>query len=312
MLLLAYNRPELLKNLVEGLRPLAPQLVYVVVDGPKPGDPSDAERVRAVQDAVAAIDWTTDVHTRFRPVNLGLRASVADAVTWATAEHGQVIVMEDDVVPGPHAVAYLEHMLERYRDDERVFHVSGYNVVPPGHLDHPAVGSRLSAYPESYIWATWARAWARYDDDLSWMTTGRARELRAITGSRFGVLRWQQHFADAAAGRISTWAYRWIASMWSHGGLAITPNVNLARYAGMEDGTHTVMKPRWGELPVYDGPLEPLLTPAGPLDATGEAWLNRVVFEGTPVGVVRGVAISAVLGARRRWRRRRAARSTRR
>lgn len=311
VLLLAYNRPDLLADLIAALRPLAPQLVYVAVDGPKPGDEADAARVQAVRDAVAGIDWTTDVRTRFRPVNVGLRASVSDAVTWATDDHGQVIVMEDDIVPGPHVIRYLEYMLDLYRDDERVMHVSGYTVVPADQLTRPGVGSRLSAYPESYIWATWQRAWAHYDDTLGWMRSSRRRELAAITGSAFGAARWTQHFGDAAAGRISTWAYRWVASMWSRGGLSVSPGVNLARYAGMEDGTHTVMKPRWGELPVYDGPLEPLLTPAGGLDAGSEAWLNRVVFEGTPWGVARGVAISAALAARKRLRARRAARAGR-
>ncbi len=82
VLLLAYNRPDLLGDLIDALRPIAPGLVYVAVDCPKPGDDADTARVQATRDAVAGIDWTRDVRTRFRPVNVGLRASVSDAVTW--------------------------------------------------------------------------------------------------------------------------------------------------------------------------------------------------------------------------------------
>jgi hypothetical protein len=309
VLLLAYNRPDLLGDLIDALRPIAPPLVYVAVDGPKAGDDADTARVQATRDAVAGIDWTRDVHTRFRPVNVGLRASVSDAVTWAVAEHGQVIVMEDDVLPGRHVIRYLEHMLERYRDDERIFHVSGYNNVPDEHLGEPGPGSRLSMYPESYTWATWDRAWRHYDDRLTWPTARDGRALRRITGSRAAALRWRQNFADARAGRISTWAYRWVASMWSQDALMITPNVNLVRYVGHDDGTHTVMDPRWAELEVYDGPIEPLLRPAGPLDAAADRWTTRDVFEGTPIGVLRGVAISTALGARKALRARRARRA---
>jgi hypothetical protein len=305
VLLLAYNRPEKLERLIEVLRRDAPPLVYVVVDGPKSWMPDDAARVAAVRAVVTTIDWDAVVHTRFREHNIGLRRSVVDAVGWVTSEHGEVIVIEDDLLPGPDALAYLAHMLDRYRDDPRVGHVSGYNVVPSSVLAGRA-GSRLSAYPESFIWATWARAWAHYDDTLSWPQ--KAHELRRVVTSRFAALRWAQNFADARAGRISSWAYRWIASLWRHKLLVVSPNVNLSTYIGLDDGTHTVTKPKWRDLPLYDGPRDALLSDAEGVDDAAERWISRVVFAGTPLGVARGVAISLVLGLRQRRR----ARTTRR
>jgi hypothetical protein len=305
VLLLAYNRPEKLERLIEVLRRDAPPLVYVVVDGPKDWIPEDAARVEAVRAAVTKIDWDADVRTRFREQNIGLRRSVVDAVTWVTAEHGEVIVIEDDLLPGPDALPYLAHMLDRYRDDPRIGHVSGYNVVPGSVLADRA-GSRLSVYPESFIWATWSRAWAHYDDSLAWPAPRDGSGLRRVVGNRFAALRWAQNFADARAGRISSWAYRWIASLWRHGLLVVTPNVNLSTYIGLDDGTHTVTSPKWRDLPVYDGPREALLTDAEGVDADAERWINRVVFAGTPMGVARGVAISAVLSLRQRWRARNA------
>ena len=311
LLLLAYNRPDKLRGVVDALRPLAPALVYVVVDGPKAGNPDDEARVQTVRDVVAEIDWNATVHTRFRPENVGLRRSVVDAVSWVTGEHGQVIVMEDDIVPGSHVIPYLEYMLDLYRDDETVAHVSGYNVVAPSDLSHPEEKSRRSVYPESFVWATWDRAWAHYDDELRWPGRGDGAALRRIAGSRAAALRWSQNFADARAGRISTWAYRWIASIWSRGAVTVVPTENLAESVGHGDGTHTFMSASWVELPIYDGPLEAILVPAGPIDAKGEAWNSRVVFAGTPLGVIRGVAISAALAARGSLRRRRARRATR-
>lgn len=303
VLLLAYNRPDKFRSLVDSLRSSAPRLVYVVVDGPRPGNDDDRRRVEEVRAAVDGIDWGADVRTRFRPTNVGLRASVADAVTWVVGENDEVIVVEDDVVAGPHLLAYLEHMLEVHRGDHEVFHISGYNLVPPTGLSTPPTGSRRSVYPESYVWATWSRAWDQYSDQPAWIARAPLGALRRVTASVWAALRWRQNFADARAGRISTWAYRWIASIWERGGVTVCPNVNLATYGGQVGGTHTRLKQRWAEQPLYDGPLEPLLTSAGPLDPRAEAWVNRVVFRGTPLGVVRGVAISAVLELRRRLRR---------
>ena len=308
VLLLAYNRVDKMRGLIEALRSSAPQLVMVVVDGPKPGNVADKAKVEAVREAVSAIDWTPNVLVRFRPVNVGLRASVSDAVDWATKEYGQVIVIEDDVLPGPHLVPYAEYMLDKYRDDERVMHISGYNVVAREDLGTPGANNRLSRYPESFAWATWDRAWKHYDDDLGWPRRSTLADLRAITGSRAGAVRWKFNFLDARAGRISTWAYRWIASMWSRDGFALNPNENLVTYVGQEEGTHTVMKPSWVELPLYDGPLEPLLSADATHDEAADRWVSRVVFGGTSFGAARGILISLALHVRKRSRARRAAR----
>lgn len=302
LLILAYNRPDKMRGLIEALRALRPMTIMVVVDGPKHGNAADAVRVQAVRDAVGAIDWTDDLHTRFRPVNIGLRRSVVDAVSWATSEYGQVIVIEEDVIPGPAFIPYAEHMLERYRDDERISHISGYNVVPGFALDHPEAPNRLTVYPESIAWATWDRAWRAYDDELSWGPRTRIASLRAVVGSLPAALRWKQNFRDANAGRISTWAYRWIASMWSGGRVVLSPNHNLVTYVGQDEGTHTTTAPPWKELPLYSGPFEALIAGDAQFDARAEAWVNRVVFRGTPFGVARGVAITLVLAVRL-WKR---------
>jgi hypothetical protein len=309
VLILAYNRADKVRGLVNALRAVAPPLVMLVVDGPKPGNSVDADRVQAVRDVAAAIDWDATVLTRFRPVNVGLRASVTDAVGWAIAEYGQVIVIEEDVVPGPDFLAYAEFMLDAYRDDERVAHISGYNVVPASALGVPSASNRLSRYPESIAWATWDRAWKHYDDTLSWPGGSSDGALRRIAGSSAGALRWRQNFADARASRISTWAYRWIASMWSRDSYVLSPNVNLVTYVGQDEGTHTRTQPPWTELPLYSGPLAPLLVKDATYDGVADAWVNRVVFRGTAFGVARGVLITAALAVRKRRRAARALRS---
>jgi hypothetical protein len=302
LLILAYNRADKVRGLIERLREYAPPIVMVVVDGPKPGNAEDESRVAAVREAVSSIDWTETVLTRFRPVNLGLRGSVVDAVNWATSEFGQVIVIEEDVLPGPAFLPYMSAMLEQFRDDERVMHVSGYNVVPLAELAGGATESRFSVYPESIAWATWDRAWSHFDDDLTWGRAATLSDLRGTVGSRAAALRWRQNFNDAATGRISTWAYRWIASMWSIGGTSLSPNVNLVEYVGHDEGTNTLTKASWVDLPVYHGPVDALLNPTPSDDRDADAWVNRVVFRGTAPGVVRGVAITVALAARKRRR----------
>lgn len=305
LLVLAYNRPDKMRRLIDNLRTIRPSTLLLAVDGPKPGNDADAQKVRAVQELVSTIDWTDDVATRFRPVNVGLRASVADAVSWAVSEFGETMVIEDDALPGPDFLAYSLAMLDRYRDDDHVAHISGYNLVPPRML-RSETGSRLTIYPESFAWATWERAWKTYDPTLEWALNVSIPDLQKITGSLSGALRWKQNFGDAAAERISTWAYRWIASMWSRGAVNLSPNQNLVSYIGYDEGTHATLTAPWKELPLYAGPGAALLEGTATIDEGAERWVARKVFGETPYGVTRGVAISAALEARKVWRRLRA------
>lgn len=303
LLLLAYNRADKVQRLIDRLRPQAPQHIMVSVDGPKPGSPTDAAKVAAVHDAIRTIDWTDDVEKRLRPVNLGLRVAVADAVTWAVEKHGEVIVVEEDVLPGDHFIPYATGMLERYRTEDSIAHISGYNIVPSRALSPGGAASRLTIYPESVAWATWAGAWSHFDDSLEWGSNASVADLAKVTGSTISALRWKQNFADAAAGRISTWAYRWIASMWSRGALTLSPNTNLVTYAGYDVGTNSVLKAPWEELPLYVGAQESLMSDAVERDLAADAWINRTVFGGTVAGLARGAAVSAVLEARKLQRR---------
>jgi len=305
LLVLAYNRPDKMRRLIDNLRAIRPDTLVIAVDGAKPGNDADLARVQAVQALVSTIDWTDDIETRFRPVNIGLRASVADAVSWSVSTYGETMVIEDDALPGADFIPYSIAMLDRYREDDHVAHISGYNLVPPSVLRSRG-GSRLTIYPESFAWATWERAWTTYDPTLEWALNASVSELQKITGSRSGALRWKQNFGDAAAERISTWAYRWIASMWSHGAVNLSPNQNLVTYIGYDEGTHATLTAPWKELPLYDGPDGGLLEGTATIDEDAERWVARTVFGETPYGVARGVAISAALEARKVWRRLRA------
>lgn len=299
LLVLAYNRPAHLTGLIDALRPLRPQTVLVAVDGPR--RPEDRARVQATRDAVGDIDWGAEVTTRFRDRNLGLRHAVADAVSWALEQHDRVIVVEDDVAPGRAFLPYLTAMLDRFADDDTVAHVSGYHAVPAAHLTS-AGGSRFTRYPESFAWGTWARAWREYDPSMGWARSASLDELNAVVGSRVGALRWRQHFADAAAERIDTWAYRWIASMWANGRRVVAPNRNLVTYTGYDTGTHTTLGAVWPELPRFEGDGAELAAGAVADDPLAERWTGRVMFGETMPGVVRGAAVSAALGVRKALR----------
>jgi hypothetical protein len=300
VLLLAYNRPEKLSQLIQRIRVLRPSVLLVSVDGPKISKPGDKDLVLATQKIIQSIDWDVKIETRFREENIGLRLAVQDSVNWAISQYGKVIVIEDDAVPGPQLLDFFNFNLQKFADDQKVMHVSGYNVVPPQNL-LSETGSRFSRYPESFAWATWERAWKHYDENLTWGLESSVRDIAKITGSTTSALRWKLNFHDAAAGRIGSWAYRWISSMWSQNGTTVAPNRNLLSYSGFDEGTHTVRSPRWKDLPIENLSFSENdnLTIT---DLEADNWTGSSVFRENPWGIIDGVASSIVLEIRKQWR----------
>jgi hypothetical protein len=300
VLLLAYNRPEKLSQLIQRIRVLRPSVLLVSVDGPKISKPGDKDLVLATQKIIQSIDWDVKIETRFREENIGLRLAVQDSVNWAISQYGKVIVIEDDAVPGPQLLDFFNFNLQKFADDQKVMHVSGYNVVPPQNL-LSETGSRFSRYPESFAWATWERAWKHYDENLTWGLESSVRDIAKITGSTTSALRWKLNFHDAAAGRIGSWAYRWISSMWSQNGTTVAPNRNLLSYSGFDEGTHTVRSPRWKDLPIENLSFSENDNLAI-TDLEADNWTGSSVFRENPWGIIDGVASSIVLEIRKQWR----------
>ena len=298
VLLLGYNRPEQMQGLIRSLAALKPKLILLSVDGPRMNRLKDVELVRQTQEMVNEITWDAEIRTRFRETNLGLRKAVVDSVTWANSEHGRVIVLEDDVRAGPQLLEYLNYNLVKHETQSYIAHVNGYNLVPIEHITNPNETSRMSIYPESYAWATWERAWTKYDDNMTWAKNVSISELKTICGSTVGALRWKQNFSDAAAGRIDTWAYRWLATIWENKFKVISPNQNISTYKGWENGTHTFFKVRYQEPGIGILNID-LLDSKGRIDELAENWLKRKVFLESTCGVVGGIVISWLLNIRK-------------
>jgi len=280
VLLLGYNRPQQMRGLIQSLAPLKPKLILLAVDGPRKNRSSDADLVGQTQDLVSEITWDAEIRTRFRDSNLGLRRAVVDAVTWANSEYGRVIVLEDDVRAGPQLLEFLDHNLNTHQKNTRIAHINGYNLVPKEHLTYPDHASRQSIYPESYAWATWDRAWQKYDDDMTWAKNASLGDIKKICGSTAGALRWKQNFNLASSGRINSWAFRWLASMWEQDWLMVSPNRNLARYEGWQDGTHTLRNARNNELAIDKIEIAKIgqdeVNPKA--DSLSDSWLGVNIF----------------------------------
>lgn len=290
VLLLGFNSPDRLSSVIESLRPSQPRTVYVSIDGPRDEVESDREAVQKTRALVSSIDWTDDVHTNFPERNLGIARAIPSAVSWVLAANETVVVLEDDVIVGPQFLPFAEEALRIWADDNAVFSISGYNLVPPDHLANPGSPVRLSRIPHSYAWATWRRAWNAFDSEMQWARDVKTSQLTSMLGSRVFALRWRQNFRHAQKERVSTWDYQWVSSIWEHNGMCVSPNRNLVTYNGHTGGSHTRRSSAWSELDISPVDLDRLADCHASIEFDGGAddFLQRTAQRATPLNVALG------------------------
>ncbi|MBK8227374.1 MAG: hypothetical protein IPK70_09405 [Flavobacteriales bacterium] len=258
VIVFAYNRPVLLR---EALRTLAANDIaaasdlHIFCDGPKPGAPpagvSAIDEVRAVAHGAQGFRSVTVIEA---PTNKGLARSVIDGVTRIIAVHGRAIIVEDDVVLSPHFLRFMNEALDAYADDGRVFGIGAWNYFAP---EERIQRNFFLRYPDSQAWATWKRAWDRFEPDGKALLDHleRTGKLKAFDGDG-RVEIYSEMLRAQVEGHIDSWAIRWTASCIAAGGLCYYPRVSLLRNKGIgHGGTHETGNDHNAELPIAAAPV---------------------------------------------------------
>ena len=93
-------------------------------------------------------------------------------------------------------------------------------------------------------WASWRRAWSRYDVAMKDFETIDKQELRkTISANPVVSSYWLGCLESVYKGKIDTWDYQWYYAFWKNSGIAITPSLNMVSNIGFDEaGTRTVSK----------------------------------------------------------------------
>ena len=286
VLLIGFNRPELLERVIDRLRTAQPRQVFLAVDGPREGVTRDESKVERTRECARLFDWKCDVYTLFREENLGCGRAVSGAITWFFDQVDEGIILEDDVLPDLSFFPYVEELLGRYRDDQRVIGVSGSSYLPSDVA--PSHGSyRFSMIPNIWGWATWSDRWDRYRFDIKdWRRRLPTRRLwHWVHHSPWALAFWSAQFDLVGRHRIDTWDLQWVAAAMSTIGLTATPNVNLVENIGWGEGsTHTQLVP--DHLQAVRSIDFPLQHPMIEWNSAGDAWTNKHAYQASITGAV--------------------------
>lgn len=254
VLFVIFNRPDTTQRVFEQIRQARPPRLYIAADGPRLHKPGEDELCEETRRIIERVDWPCVVNTRFRDENLGCRNGVSTAINWFFENEEEGIILEDDCLPAQSFFRFCDELLEKYRDDKRIWHITGCNLQ---------LGEKwgdASYYFSNRIhvwgWASWRRVWNEYDLYLARYNEVQVKQqMLNIYADEFVAEAWLRIFRDARSGTVNSWAYSLDFCNFFNNGLVIIPNQNLISNIGFTGAATNTLDQ---ESPYANTPLQEL------------------------------------------------------
>ncbi len=242
VLFVVFNRSDTTQQVFEAIRQAKPPRLYVAADGPRPGKEGEAEKCRITREVATQVDWECEVKTLFREENVGCGLGPSLAFKWFFEQEEEGIILEDDCLPDQSFFWFCEELLEKYRHDTRVMHITGSNFQDGWQRD-PDYSYYFSSYPHEWGWASWRRAWQLFDYQVK--KYPEITEKGYMEGYFTSPLELKYRMSKITNtygnDQVNWWDYQWNFTLHANAGLAIIPNVNLIENIGFGEGaTHTL------------------------------------------------------------------------
>jgi hypothetical protein len=239
ILFIIFNRPDTTKQVFDQIRKAKPSRLYVAADGARPGKAGEEDLCISARAVVSNIDWACEVKTLFRDANLGCKNAVSSAIDWFFDHEEEGIILEDDCLPADSFFNFCDTLLEKYRYDTRIRHITGCNLQLGKKWGNGSY--YFSNMTHVWGWAGWRRVWKDYDKNLERYESADVQEkLKNIFHDPFVIDKLKTVFDEVKAGKMDTWDYQLDFANYFNNGLTIIPNENLISNIGFSvSATHT-------------------------------------------------------------------------
>ncbi len=248
VMLLFFNRPDVLEQTFEWVRSVKPKQLFLVQDGARENRPDDIENIEKCRKIVENIDWECDVKKNYSEKNLSCDEREFSGIDWCFQFVDRLIIIEDDCKPVDSFYDFCGEMLEKYKDDERIYRISGFTRM--GVYDKTPYDYVISSAGAGLGWATWKRAWEQVKEIKGWdflndpdLMGYYEKFLTENYGSYYENIVERAKTAkanDDKKGIVTSWETYISTTMCLNNGLVITPSRNMISYIGVsKNATHS-------------------------------------------------------------------------
>ncbi len=236
VLLMVFNRPEKTAQVFNAIRSARPKKLYVAMDYPRTGRADDDENCAEVKAIVENVDWPCETHYLYHPENRGCTLAGKMAWDWFFSQEEEMIFLEDDGLPTKSFFYFIQEMLTRYRNDNRIAYVGGVNYG----LQNGEASYFFSHLPAAtYAMGTWKRVYDLYEYKMeSFPATAKDPAFRKQFPDLTSYLMYMPQFWNYVKHGGNTYDIQMIYLSYKYGMFSIAPNVNMVSNIGLDGGAN--------------------------------------------------------------------------
>ena len=156
VLFVTFVRPDYARQTWEGIKATKPKTLYFYSNKGRAEKEGEVERNNEIRSYINEIDWDCDLHIFFREECVNVYDSLRGAIDWLFDNEERGIILEEDCVPTKAFFSFVDQMIEKFKEDKRVWCISGDNIIKQNPSGYDYMFSHLHAM---YGWASWRDRW---------------------------------------------------------------------------------------------------------------------------------------------------------
>lgn len=232
VLLMGFNRPDLLNRALESLREQGVQNLYVSLDGPR--FEGEVKSCKECHQCVEQYRDSFNLKVLSRSSNLGCYLGVVSNIDWFFSQVNFGIIIEDDCIID----AEFFRRAQEYIDCPELFLRHEVGMITAHNPFESTASDFVTEYSLIQGWATPKETWVKVRSKIftmSWPTI-RLNSQRSLWENLY----WWSNATRAKLGGIDTWDGAFSYAMFSEGYKCSVPSCNLVSNFGFgSTATHT-------------------------------------------------------------------------
>ncbi len=231
----AYNRISGLKNLIKDIKKnqnYKSYDYYFFIDYPKQKE--NLSKYRKICKTIENFSNFAKIKIIKRKKNYGLNKNILSGINFVKKKYEKFIILEDDLRISKSYLYYMQILLDKYKNHEKIYTITGYNFPKKiFNLNLKNFSNYLTKRPNSWAWGSWSKKWSKvsFDDKIFKEIYLSKTKIKII--SKYGedlkyILR------DTLNCKIDSWAIKWTIYHILHNKFCIYPVNSLVNEEGFK------------------------------------------------------------------------------
>lgn len=230
ILFIIYKRKDVAVRVVDAIAKVKPEKLYISQDGPK--NKNQAKDIKETLEAVISkIYWKCELVVWTHDKNLGIKKHIPDAFEKFFKKEDVGIYLEDDTLPCEEFFYFEEELLNKYKNDKKIFSINGTNFYP----EKTKKGSSyyLSKLGDIWGFGLWKRSWELYNSEMiDFDEVSKRSEYNKYFFNNKYRYYLETFWKAIKVGKVDSWAMQLIYSAVKNNMYFISPSVNMVNNIG--------------------------------------------------------------------------------